>query len=51
MTYNFLEGTCIDLSALHRSVYKQNPKERENYKEVQNYTGVLFSHACLFPYS
>jgi hypothetical protein len=32
----FLEGTCIDLSALHRFVYKQDPKEKENYKEVQN---------------
>jgi hypothetical protein len=32
----FLEGTCIDLNALHRSVHKQDPKEKENYKEVQN---------------
>jgi hypothetical protein len=31
---NFLEGTCIDLSVLHRPVYKQDLKEKENYKEV-----------------
>jgi hypothetical protein len=29
----FLEGTCIDLSALHRPVYERGPKEKENYKE------------------
>jgi hypothetical protein len=30
------EGTCFDRSALHRFVYKQDPKEKENYKEFQN---------------
>jgi hypothetical protein len=32
----FNERTYIDLSALHRSVYKSDPKEKENHIEVQN---------------
>jgi hypothetical protein len=28
---HFLEGKCIDLSALHRPIYKQDSKEKENY--------------------
>jgi hypothetical protein len=32
----FLEGRCIDLNALHMRFYKQDHKEKENYKEVQN---------------
>jgi hypothetical protein len=30
----FLEGTCINLGALHRPFYKQKSQEKENYKEV-----------------
>jgi hypothetical protein len=28
------EGRCIHLITLHRPFYKQDPKEKENYKEV-----------------
>ena len=32
----FLEEKCIDLSVLHRLFYKQDPKEKKNYKKVQS---------------
>ena len=43
----FLEEKCIDLSALHRPFYKQNPKEKKNYKEVQSCCSSSWKH-CVY---